>query len=183
MPNFDILPLSSWLTSPETTRKPAIIAGPCSAETEEQLLTTCLEIADLGVDAFRAGVWKPRTRPGMFEGNGEIAVEMHFLPTVYVKCDVCEGKRFMKETLEVKFKKKSIYDVLNMSVDEAIIFFAQEKNVADKIKPLQDIFPEAISRRKRSPFFSYSIFVKDLLYVPNEEGSESLSFFDTFCGV
>ena len=74
MPNFDILPLSSWLTSPETTRKPAIIAGPCSAETEEQLLTTCLEIADLGVDAFRAGVWKPRTRPGMFEGNGEIAL-------------------------------------------------------------------------------------------------------------
>ena len=74
MPNFDILPLSSWLTLPSTTHKPAIIAGPCSAETEEQLLTTCLALADLGVDAFRAGVWKPRTRPGMFEGNGEIAL-------------------------------------------------------------------------------------------------------------
>jgi excinuclease ABC subunit A len=46
------------------------------------------------------------------EGNGVIAVEMHFLPTVYVTCDVCNGKRFMKETLEVKYKKKSIYDVL-----------------------------------------------------------------------
>ncbi len=74
MPNFDILPLSSWLTSPEIIHRPAIIAGPCSAETEEQLLTTCLALADLGIDAFRAGVWKPRTRPGMFEGNGEIAL-------------------------------------------------------------------------------------------------------------
>jgi excinuclease ABC subunit A len=53
------------------------------------------------------------------QGNGEIAVEMSFLPTVYVPCDVCDGKRFMKETLEIKYKKKSIYDVLKMTVEEA----------------------------------------------------------------
>ena len=53
------------------------------------------------------------------QGNGLIAVEMHFLPTVYVTCDVCNGKRFMKETLEVKYKKKNIHEVLEMTVEEA----------------------------------------------------------------
>ena len=57
------------------------------------------------------------------QGNGEIAVEMHFLPTVYVPCDVCQGKRFTKETLEIKYKKKSIYDILKMTVEEAVTFF------------------------------------------------------------
>ncbi len=73
------------------------------------------------------------------EGNGEIAVEMHFLPTVYVPCDVCQGKRFMKETLEVKYKKKNIYEVLRMTVEEAITFFEDIPAVYDRLKSLSDV--------------------------------------------
>jgi len=73
------------------------------------------------------------------QGNGEIAVEMHFLPTVYVECDVCQGKRFMKETLEVKYKGKSIYDVLRMTVEEALTFFYEIPAVYDRIKTLSDV--------------------------------------------
>ena len=73
------------------------------------------------------------------QGNGEIAVEMHFLPTVYVPCEVCEGKRFMKETLEVKFKKKSIYDVLMMTVEEAVIFFEDIPAIHDRLKTMLDV--------------------------------------------
>lgn len=73
------------------------------------------------------------------QGNGMIEVEMHFLPTVYVTCDVCNGKRFMKETLEVKFKKKSIYDVLRMTVEEALDFFEDIPSIYDRIKSLNDV--------------------------------------------
>jgi excinuclease ABC subunit A len=73
------------------------------------------------------------------QGNGEIAVEMHFLPTVYVPCEVCEGKRFMKETLEVKFKKKSIYDVLQMTVEEALKFFEDIPAIYDRLKTLDEV--------------------------------------------
>ncbi len=73
------------------------------------------------------------------EGNGMIAVEMHFLPTVYVLCDVCQGKRFQKETLEVKFKKKSIYDILKMTVEEACVFFEDIPAIADRLKSLNDV--------------------------------------------
>ncbi len=73
------------------------------------------------------------------QGNGEIAVEMHFLPTVYVPCDVCDGKRFTKETLEVKYKKKSIYDVLEMTVEEATEFFKDIPAIADRLKTLGEV--------------------------------------------
>ena len=73
------------------------------------------------------------------QGNGEIAVEMHFLPTVYVPCDVCQGKRFMKETLEVKYKNKSIYDVLRMTVEEAMTFFEDIPAISDRIKTLNEV--------------------------------------------
>lgn len=73
------------------------------------------------------------------EGNGEIAVEMHFLPTVYVTCDVCGGKRFDKETLTVKYKRKSIYDVLQLSVEEAIEFFGDIPAIYDRLKTLNDV--------------------------------------------
>lgn len=73
------------------------------------------------------------------QGNGTIAVEMHFLPTVYVPCDVCDGKRFMKETLEVKFKKKSIYDVLNMTVEEALAFFEDIPAIHDRLQTLDEV--------------------------------------------
>ncbi len=73
------------------------------------------------------------------EGNGVIAVEMHFLPTVYVTCDICGGKRFMKETLEIKYKKKSIYDVLKMTVEEALDFFNDIPAIYDRLKTLEEV--------------------------------------------
>jgi excinuclease ABC subunit A len=73
------------------------------------------------------------------EGNGEIAVEMHFLPTVYVTCDVCNGKRFDKETLTVKYKKKNIYDVLQMSVEEGLTFFQDIPAIYDRLKTLSEV--------------------------------------------
>ncbi|MES2437038.1 MAG: excinuclease ABC subunit UvrA [Patescibacteria group bacterium] len=73
------------------------------------------------------------------QGNGEIAVEMSFLPTVYVPCDICDGKRFMKETLEVKYKKKSIYDVLEMTVEEATTFFEDIPAISDRLKTLNEV--------------------------------------------
>ncbi len=73
------------------------------------------------------------------EGNGTIAVEMSFLPTVYVTCDICDGKRFMKETLEVKYKKKSIYDVLEMTVEEALAFFNDIPAIHDRLKTLGEV--------------------------------------------
>lgn len=73
------------------------------------------------------------------EGNGEIAVEMHFLPTVYVTCDICNGKRFDKETLTVKYKGKNIYDVLQMTIEEAVVFFADIPAIYDRVKTLADV--------------------------------------------
>ena len=73
------------------------------------------------------------------EGNGTIAVEMAFLPTVYVVCDICGGKRFMKETLEVKYKKKNIYDVLKMTVEEALEFFNDIPAIHDRLKTLEEV--------------------------------------------
>ena len=73
------------------------------------------------------------------QGNGMIEVEMHFLPTVYVPCDVCKGKRFMKETLEVKYKHKNIYDVLRMTIEEALKFFEDIPSIQDRLKCLDDV--------------------------------------------
>jgi len=73
------------------------------------------------------------------QGNGVIEVEMHFLPTVYVPCDICGGKRFMKETLEVKYKKKSIYDILEMTVEDALKFFEDIPAIYDRIKTMDDV--------------------------------------------
>jgi excinuclease ABC subunit A len=73
------------------------------------------------------------------QGNGMIEVEMHFLPTVYVQCDVCCGKRFMKETLEVKYKKKNIYEVLKMTVEEALAFFEDVPSIADRLETLNEV--------------------------------------------
>lgn len=73
------------------------------------------------------------------EGNGQIAVEMHFLPTVYVTCDVCNGKRFDKETLIVKYKKKNIYEVLKMTVEESLIFFKEIPAISDRLHTLMGV--------------------------------------------
>ncbi len=73
------------------------------------------------------------------QGNGEIAVEMHFLPTVFVPCEVCGGKRFMKETLEVSYKKKNIFQVLSMTIEEALKFFEDIPSISDRLKTLDEV--------------------------------------------
>ncbi len=73
------------------------------------------------------------------EGDGVKCIEMHFLPDVYVTCDVCHGKRYNRDTLEVKYKGKNIYDVLNMTVEEGITFFADLPKIAKKLQTLYDV--------------------------------------------
>ena len=72
-------------------------------------------------------------------GDGILKIEMHFLPDVYVPCEVCHGKRYNRETLEVKYKGKSIYDVLNMTVEEALEFFRPVPSIFRKLQPLYDV--------------------------------------------
>jgi excinuclease ABC subunit A len=73
------------------------------------------------------------------QGDGVIKIEMHFLPDVYVQCDVCKGKRYNRETLEVTFKDKSIADVLDMTVDEGAAFFKAVPSIRDKLETLQRV--------------------------------------------
>ena len=73
------------------------------------------------------------------EGDGVITYEMHFLPDVYVQCDVCKGNRYNRETLEIRFKDKNIADVLNMTVDEGVIFFENISSIRDKLLTLQKV--------------------------------------------
>jgi len=73
------------------------------------------------------------------QGDGIIKIEMHFLPDVYVPCDVCKGKRYNRETLEIKYKGKSIYDVLEMTVEEGLEFFSSLPRIARKLQTLQDV--------------------------------------------
>lgn len=95
----------------------------------------------------RARGWKPgrfsfNVKGGRCEacqGNGEIAVEMHFLPTVYVTCDVCDGKRFTKETLEVTYKGKNIDQVLHMTIEEAVAFFKDVPSINERLQTLLDV--------------------------------------------
>lgn len=106
-------------------------------------------IRDLFASTEEARVrgWKPGrfsfNRPGgrceTCEGNGFIAVEMHFLPTVYVPCDVCDGKRFTKETLEVMYKEKNIHQVLSMTIEVAYQFFYDIPAIADRLKTLNEV--------------------------------------------
>src|SRR3989339_1471646 len=73
------------------------------------------------------------------EGKGEVAVEMHFLPTVHVNCDICNGKRFTKETLEIKYRGKNIHEVLSMTAEEALSFFEEIPSIYDRLKTLCDV--------------------------------------------
>ncbi|MEK7138138.1 MAG: excinuclease ABC subunit UvrA [Patescibacteria group bacterium] len=82
---------------------------------------------------------RPGGRCENCEGHGTIAIEMHFLPTVYVKCDVCKGKRFDRETLEVEYKGKNIHDILQMTIEEANIFFEDIPWLHDRLKILDEV--------------------------------------------
>src|SRR5699024_4908280 len=73
------------------------------------------------------------------QGDGIIKIEMHFLPDIYVPCEICKGQRYNKETLEVKYKGKNISDVLNMTVEEALEFFSNIPRIKQKIQTLYDV--------------------------------------------
>ena len=98
--------------------------------------------ADAKAKGYKKGRFSFNVKGGRCEacsGDGIIKIEMHFLPDVYVPCEVCKGKRYNRETLEVKYKDKSIYDVLNMTVEEAITFFENVPSIRRKIETLYDV--------------------------------------------
>lgn len=104
-----------------------------------ELLAESVEARVRGWSPSRFSFNVPGGRCETCQGNGEIAVEMHFLPTVYVQCDVCNGKRFMKETLEVKFKNKNVYEILEMTVEEAEKFFYDIPSIHDRLDTLMQV--------------------------------------------
>ena len=98
--------------------------------------------ADAKAKGYKKGRFRFNVKGGRCEacsGDGIIKIEMHFLPDVYVPCEVCKGKRYNRETLEVKYKDKNIYDVLNMTVEEALTFFENVPSIKRKIQTLYDV--------------------------------------------
>lgn len=94
------------------------------------------------VRAYKVGRFSfnvPGGRCENCEGNGQIAIEMHFLPTVYVPCDVCKGKRFNRETLEVRYRDKTIADVLEMTIEDATKFFRDIPPIHDRTKIMEEV--------------------------------------------
>lgn len=97
---------------------------------------------DAKAKGYKKGRFSFNVKGGRCEacsGDGILKIEMHFLPDVYVPCEVCQGKRYNRETLEVKYKGKSIYDVLNMTVEEALGFFENIPSIERKIQTLYDV--------------------------------------------
>lgn len=98
--------------------------------------------ADAKARGYKKGRFSFNVKGGRCEacsGDGILKIEMHFLPDVYVPCEVCGGKRYNRETLEVKYKGKSIYDVLNMTVEEAVKFFEHVPSIRRKMETLNDV--------------------------------------------
>ena len=97
---------------------------------------------DAKAKGYTAGRFSFNIKGGRCEscqGDGILRIEMHFLPDVYVPCEICKGKRYNRETLAVKYRDKSIYDVLEMTIDEAVVFFENMPKIARKLKTLQEV--------------------------------------------
>ena len=108
----------------------------------DQIRTLFASTPDAKARGYQKGRFSFNVKGGRCEacsGDGIIKIEMHFLPDVYVPCEVCQGKRYNRETLEVKYKGKSIYDVLDMTVEEALDFFASVPSIKRKIQTLYDV--------------------------------------------
>ncbi len=100
------------------------------------------ETSDAKIKGYKANRFSFNVKGGRCEacqGDGIVKIEMHFLADIYVPCDVCGGQRYNRETLEVKFKGKSIYEVLEMTVDEGLEFFGQQPKIYRKLKTLSDV--------------------------------------------
>jgi excinuclease ABC subunit A len=114
--------------------------------TYTDLFTPIRELYSLTPEAkvrgYKPGRFSFNVRGGRCEtckGDGQIKIEMHFLPDVYIRCETCQGRRYNRETLEVRFKGKSIADVLEMSVEEALQFFAKIPKIRRKLQTLHDV--------------------------------------------
>ncbi|MGN0514003.1 MAG: excinuclease ABC subunit UvrA [Lachnospiraceae bacterium] len=108
----------------------------------DQIRDLFASTADAKAKGYQKGRFSFNVKGGRCEacsGDGIIKIEMHFLPDVYVPCEVCHGKRYNRETLEVKYKGKSIYDVLDMTVEEAVRFFENIPSIKRKIETLNDV--------------------------------------------
>ena len=108
----------------------------------DQIRDLFASTADAKARGYKKGRFSFNVKGGRCEacsGDGIIKIEMHFLADVYVPCEVCKGKRYNRETLEVKYKDKSIYDVLNMTVEEALAFFENVPSIKRKIQTLYDV--------------------------------------------
>ena len=100
------------------------------------------ELPEAKIRGYKAGRFSFNVKGGRCEtcgGGGLKVIEMNFLPDVYVHCETCNGKRFNRETLEVRYKGKSISDVLDMTIDEAVAFFQPIPKIYNKVKTLQDV--------------------------------------------
>ena len=100
------------------------------------------QLPESRIRSWKAGRFSFNNKGGRCEecsGNGYKTIQMHFLPNVYVPCEVCNGQRYNRETLEAKFKGKSIADVLNMTINQAVEFFDNQPNILKKIKSLQEV--------------------------------------------
>ncbi len=108
----------------------------------DQIRDLFANTTDAKTKGYQKGRFSFNVKGGRCEacsGDGIIKIEMHFLPDVYVPCEVCQGKRYNRETLEVKYKGKSIYDVLDMTVEEAVKFFENVPSIKRKIETLNDV--------------------------------------------
>ncbi len=108
----------------------------------DQIRDLFASTADAKAKGYKKGRFSFNVKGGRCEacsGDGILKIEMHFLPDVYVPCEVCGGKRYNRETLDVKYKGKSIYDVLNMTVEEALEFFEHIPSIKRKIETLYDV--------------------------------------------
>jgi excinuclease ABC subunit A len=108
----------------------------------DEIRTLFAELPESKIRGYKGGRFSFNVHGGRCEacqGQGQLRIEMQFLPDVYVSCDVCHGARFNRETLQVKFKGKSIADVLDTTVEEGIDFFAAFPNIQNKLKTLLDV--------------------------------------------
>lgn len=108
----------------------------------DQIRDLFASTADAKAKGYKKGRFSFNVKGGRCEacsGDGILKIEMHFLPDVYVPCEVCEGKRYNRETLDVKYKGKSIFDVLDMTVEEAVTFFENVPSIRHKIETLYDV--------------------------------------------
>ncbi len=99
-------------------------------------------LPESGARGYKPGRFSFNVKGGRCEacqGDGVIKIEMHFLPDVYVQCDVCKGKRYNRETLEIRFRDKSIADILDMTVEEAAVFFKAVPFIRDKLETLKRV--------------------------------------------